>query len=73
MELHYYLLFLIIYENENVMKEKLKKDSICTLTHLYEKLYNSKNNKVSLIINKFKSELENIPNFNGIILNRIKS
>ena len=55
------------------MKEKLKKDSISTLTHLYEKLYNSKNNTVSLIINKFKSELENIPNFHGIIYNRIKS
>ena len=55
------------------MKEKLKKDSISTLTHIYKKLYNSKNNTVSLIINKFKSELENIPNFHGIIYNRIKS
>ena len=55
------------------MKAKAQNNSIETLTYLYENLYNSKNNTVSIIINKFKSELENIPNFNGIILNRIKS
>ena len=55
------------------MKAKAQINSIETLTYLYENLYNSKNNTVSIIINKFKSELENIPNFNGIILNRIKS
>ena len=55
------------------MKAKAQNNSIETLTYLYENLYNSKNNTVSVIINKFKSELENIPNFNGIILNRIKS
>ena len=55
------------------VKMKTQNNSIETLTYLYENLYNSKNNTVSVIINKFKSELENIPNFNGIILNRIKS
>lgn len=71
----YYFLFLVIYENENFILEdtEVQNDSIKKLSHLYENLYNSKNNTVSLVINKFKSELENIPNFHGIILNRIKS
>ena len=71
----YYLLFLITYENENFTKKapEVQNDSIKILAYLYEKLYNSKNNLVYSIINKFKSELENIPNFNGLIYNRIKS
>ena len=71
----YYLLFLITYENENFTKKapEIQNDSIKILAYLYEKLYNSKNNLVYSIINKFKSELENIPNFNGLIYNRIKS
>lgn len=43
------------------------------LSLIYFNIYNNKENKVSSIIDKFQRELLEIPNFNGMILNRVKS
>ena len=71
----YYILFSLIFETECLKKEEtqVKNDSIKTLALLYNNIYNNKNNTVFLIMNKFKTELEAIPNFHGLIFNRIKS
>ena len=71
----YYILFSLILKTECLKKEEtqVKNDSIKTLALLYNNIYNNKNNTVFLIMNKFKTELEAIPNFHGLIFNRIKS
>ena len=43
------------------------------LSLIYFNIYNNQENKVSSIIDKFQRELLEIPNFNGMILNRVKS
>ena len=83
LSLHFYFLLLILLQikvNENLEKDvnlKINKassnESKNILSLLYANLYNSKENKVSDIINKFQNELEAIPNFNGLILSRVKS
>ena len=78
LKFHFFsLLFLALLINcEGNLEKSIKEstsDTKIILSQMYENLYGSGKNKTINIINKFKRELGEIPDFNGLIYNRIKS
>ena len=78
LKFHFFsLLFLALLINcEGNLEKSIKEstsDTKIILSQMYENLYGSGKNKTINIINKFKRELGEIPDFNGLIYIRIKS